>query len=97
MKTTQKPFIVFVDLNHNLLLRRDKTTLGKITQASDDYFISEWEDKDTKHRFVIDRKLGTYEWNFTLLEPKPKKYYGVDGVVNWGKCEKTNVEREPKF
>jgi len=90
--TTVNPFIIFVDLNYNRLLRRDRSTLGKITQTSDDYFISEWEDKDRKHRFVIDRKLGTYEWKTTTLEPN-KNY----GAVNWGNCEKTNLQKEPKF
>jgi hypothetical protein len=88
--TREKPFVIIVDLNHNTLRRRDKSRLGEITQTSDDYFISEWEDKDTKHRFVIDRKLGTYEWKIT----QPDKNWGM---VNWGNCQKTDVQLEPKF
>jgi hypothetical protein len=90
--TAVTPFIVFVDLNYNRLLRRDRSTLGKITQASDDYFISEWQEKNRKHRFIIDRKLGTYEWKTTLLESN-KNY----GAVDWGHCEKSNLQIEPKF
>jgi hypothetical protein len=86
------PFVVLVDLNHNELLRRDRSTLGKITQASEDYFVAEWQEKDRKDRFTIDRKLGTYEWRTTLL--KPNKTYGA---VNWGNCEKTNLQIEQKF
>ena len=86
------PFVVIVDLNHNRLRRRDRSTLGKITQASDDYFVAEWQDKNIKSNFTIDRKLGTYKWESTSLESE-KNY----GAVNWGSCEKTNLQMEPKF
>lgn len=96
METTLvKPFIIFVDLNLNLLRRRDKSIMGKITQTSDDYFMSEWEDKKTKHSFVIDRKLGTYEWKTTLLGPLEP--YKSSGAVESGNCEKINLQIEPKF
>lgn len=90
--TPVSPFVIFVDLNHNALLRRDRSVLGKIGTASDEYFMAEWREKDRKHRFTIDRKLGTYEWETTPIESS-KKY----GAVNWGKCEKTNLQIEPKF
>jgi hypothetical protein len=88
------PFVVLVDLNDNTLRRRDRSTWGKITEASEDYFVAEWQEKDKtfKHRFTIDRKLGTYEWKMTPLEPN-KNY----GGVNWGNCVKTNLQMEPKF
>ena len=86
------PFVVLVDLNDNKLLRRDRSTMGKITQASDDYFVAEWQDKNIKNSFTIDRKLGTYEWKATSLESKKSS-----GAVNWSRCEKTNLQMEPKF
>jgi hypothetical protein len=90
--TPVSPFVILIDLNHNSLRRRNKSTIGKITQVSNDYFISEWNEKDKKHRFVIDRKLGTYEWKTTPLE-STKNY----GAIEWGNCEKTNLHLEPKF
>jgi hypothetical protein len=94
------PFIVLLDLNDNRVLRRDKSILGKITQVSDDYFIAEWQDKDTKtgpapilkaNRLTIDRKLGTYEWKGTLVANKSQ------GKISSGSCEKVNFQMEPKF
>jgi hypothetical protein len=92
--TPVNAFIVFVDLKNKQLLRRDRSPLGKITEATDEHFISEWTDKtkDQKHRFFIDRKLGTYEWKTTPSE-SGKNY----GAVNWGNCEKTDPQLQQKF
>ena len=98
--TPDLPFVVVVNLNDNSLLRRDKSILGKITQASEDYFVAEWQDEDTKtapapvpktNELIIDRKLGTYEWKTTLLANKSQ------GKVSSGNCEKTNLQMDEKF
>src|SRR5208283_2802285 len=58
-------FVIFVDLNHNAILRRDKSVMWKNMQVSQDYFVAESQEKDVKHTFTIDRKLGTYMWRVT--------------------------------
>lgn len=90
--TPVPPFVILVDLNDNALFRRNRSLLGKITQASDDYLISEWHDKDVENKIVIDRKLDTYEW-VKVFSVSNKIYR----AVNWGKCEKTDLQIEPKF
>jgi hypothetical protein len=84
-------FVIIVDLNLNALLRQDKSHLGKITRTSEDYYAAEWQDKDTKNRFTINRKLGTFEWETTLLANENYR------VVKRGNCEKVNLQTEPKF
>lgn len=92
--TPVSAFIVLVDLNRKHLLRRDKSSIGEITEVTEEHFISEWTDKTKgfKHRFFIDRKLGTYEWKTTSLE-SGKNY----GMVDWGNCEKIDLELKQKF
>ena len=84
-------FVILVDLNEDALLRQDKSHMGKITRTSEDYYVAEWQGKDTKNRFTITRKLGTYEWETTLLSN------GNYQAVQRGNCEKINLQTGPKF
>jgi hypothetical protein len=83
--------VIIVDLNEGAILRQDRSLLGKITQTSEDYYVAEWQDKNTKNQLTINRKLGTYEWETTLLANENYR------AVNRGNCEKTNLQTEPKF
>jgi hypothetical protein len=84
-------FVIIVDLNENVLLRQDKSILGKITRTSEDYYVAEWQDKLRNNRFTINRKLGTFEWETTLLANENYRR------VERGDCEKINLQTEPKF
>jgi len=84
-------FVVFIDPNENALRRQDKSLLGKITRTSEDYYLAEWQDKVRKNRIAINRKLGTYEWEITILANKDFR------SIERGKCEKINLQTEPKF
>ena len=89
--TPVSPFIIFVDLNHNQFLRSDRSLMQKITQISDDYFMAQWMGKNNlKNELIIDRKLGTYQWKMSDSKS------GL-GANNWGKCEKTDLNLQPKF
>lgn len=84
-------FAIFVDLNDDALLRQDKSYLSKVTQTSEDYYVAAWQDKVRKNRFTINRKLGTYERETTLLTNENYR------AVEQGNCEKIDLQAEPKF
>jgi hypothetical protein len=84
-------FVIIVDLNENAFLRQDESILGKITRTSEDYYVAEWQDKDTTNRFTINRKLGTYEWETTPLAEENFR------VVKRGNCERIDLQTGPKF
>jgi hypothetical protein len=85
------PFVIFVDLNRNEILRQDKSELEKIVKVSQDYFVAEQQEKDLKSTFTIDRKLGTYELR---IASAVNAAYGMN---EWGKCEKIDLPAQPKF
>jgi hypothetical protein len=84
-------FVIFVDLNHNAILRRDKSVREKNVQVSQDYFVAEGQEKDFKGTFTIDRKLGTYKWRVTSAVNAAYE------MNEWGKCEKIDLPTQPKF
>ena len=84
-------FVIFVDLNHDAILRRDKSVMWKNMQVSHDYFVAEDQEKDVKHTFTIDRKLGTYKWRVTSTVNAAYE------MNEWGNCEKIDLPTQPKF
>jgi hypothetical protein len=86
--------IFIIDLNDNNILRRDKSTLGKITTITDGFIEAKWEDKkaQTKSTLRIDRVLGSYN-----LEIVSTNVSGVK-LRQRGNCSKIEMnELEPLF